>query len=151
MVTAQAIAGRIRESLPGLNLQINERDANVDWSIDIPRQDGVLWACHLNRQGDALHFSVGSFSLAWFPIDRQEIREAYCDAVIGFLSGRYRVIESIRWGHGVGGELQVPDGPAWKTVGNASSGMVPRSWLSTTRVLQNAQHMDAADSATACD
>ena len=138
MSTADVIAERIQEQFPSLRLIVNSNDPNVDWSIMIPRQDGLGFECNLNRQGDELHFSTSGFWLEWFPLKDADIAERYLDAVFGILSGRYRIVEYVRFRHSVGGELQAPDGDSWKTIGNSSTGILPRGWLSSTKVIQNA-------------
>jgi hypothetical protein len=138
MSTAEEIAERIQEQFPTLNLKVNSNDPNVDWSILIPPQDGLKFECNLNRQGDELHLSILGFWLEWFPLEDEDVAEAYFDAVVGILSGRYRIVEYVRFGRGVGGELQAPVGTSWKTIGNSSTGILPRGWLSRTRVIQNA-------------
>lgn len=137
MSTAEAIATRIQEQFPALQLQVNSSDPNVDWSIDIGRQAGLKFECNLNRQSDELHFSTSGFWLVWHPLDDTKVVEQYLDAVLGLLSGRYRIVEYVRLNRGVGGELQVPYGDSWRTIGNYSAGILPRSWLSSTRVIQN--------------
>ena len=138
MSTAEEIAERIQRQFPTLILKVNSNDPNVDWSIVIPRQDDLKFECNLNRQGDELHFSTLGFWLEWFPLEDADVAEKYLDAVVGILSGRYRIVEYVRFGRGVGGELQAPVGTSWKTIGNSSTGILPRGWLSSTRVIQNA-------------
>jgi len=138
MTSAHDIAERIKHEFSALSLEINLDDPNVDWSINIPKQSGLTFDLHLNRQGDELHLSVGGFWLEWFPLEQSQVVNYYTDAVIGLISGKYRILEYVRRGRSIGGKLQAPDGDSWKTIGNSSTGILPRSWFSTTRVLQNA-------------
>ena len=138
MTFARQIAEQIHAKFPTLQLDISTEDPNVDWVIDIPEQPGLKFRCQLNCQGDELHMSVGCFWLEWFPDNDEKIRNAFIDAILGVISGKYRILEYVRWGHEVGAELQAPEGNSWKTIGNSSKGILPRNWLSRTRALQNA-------------
>lgn len=109
---------RIRKQLPSLEMKKNLSDS-VELSIDIPVQPGSKYAVNLNLQNrDELHFSVENFWLEWFPCTDPSKVETYIDAVSGFLSGRYRILERYRGKKCTKAELQTPlEGGVWKTIG----------------------------------
>ena len=112
---------RIGNLLPSLELKKNLA-ASVELSIDIPVQPGLTYAVHLNLQnGDELHFGVGNFWLEWFPCTDPSRVEAYIDAVSGYLSGRYRILEHYRGKKCTKAELQKPlESGGWTTIGQTS-------------------------------
>ncbi len=69
----------------------------VEISITMPVQPGLT---HANRVADCLQnrdelgFKAGRFYCEWLPMLKIRIAlDKYLDAVIGFLSGRFRILE----------------------------------------------------------
>jgi len=120
----------MRAKFPHLQMDL------VDLSMDIFRQHGLPFDVRLNLQGDELHLNAGSFWLEWFPCTDPEIVGLYRDAVIGLLSGKYRILQHYIGSLAVKAELQRPQDDDWQTVGIWSnlSNLIP--WRRTTRVLQ---------------
>ena len=130
---------RIGKQLPSLKMNRNT-SAPVELSIDIPIQPGLKYAVNLNLQNrDELHFSVENFWLEWFPCTEPSKVDAYVDAVSGFLSGRYRIIEHYRGKKCTLAELQepLPKG-GWSTIGSSSHILFSLSWSKTQKEIKNA-------------
>ena len=109
----------------------------VEISVDIPVQAGLKHSINLNLQNrDELHFTVGEFWLEWFPCTKPETVDSYVEAVTGFISGRYRVLEHFRGTHCVRAQLQEPVDGRWKTIGNYRR-IRPFPWHMDERVLRN--------------
>lgn len=114
---AKAAFAELAAQFPTLNM-IPEPEAPVEVSIHLPAQPGLSQAVWLGFQNnDELHFSVGHFWLEWFPCTEPFKLREYIDAVSGYLSGRYRVVEHYSGARCVKAELQAPVGSQWQTVG----------------------------------
>jgi hypothetical protein len=96
---------------------VEEPNAPVEISLSLPIQPGLkhaIWLALQNR--DELHFSVGSFWMEWFPCTDASRVDKFLDAVLGFIEGRYRVVEHFRGGRCVKAKLQVPEYDRWRTI-----------------------------------
>ena len=94
---------------------VEEPNAPVELSIRLLVQPGLrheVWLALQNK--DELHFSVGHFWLEWFPCTQPSRASEYVAAVIGFLSGHYRVLEHYRGKRCEKAELQAPRNAGWK-------------------------------------
>jgi hypothetical protein len=83
----------------------------VEISITMPVQPGLshkIWLCLQNF--DELGFSVGHFYIEFFPCTKPDRVEKYMDAVSGFLSGNYRILEHYRGTKCYWAQLQKPQG-----------------------------------------
>ncbi|MBM4152178.1 MAG: hypothetical protein FJ220_01470 [Kiritimatiellaceae bacterium] len=117
LLIAEQTFARIASQFPTLQL-IRENDAPVELAYTIPVQPGVKQEIHLNLQNiDELHFSVGHFWLEWFPCTEPKMVENYVEAVCGYLSGTYRIVEHFRGQTCIRAELQQPTEDGWKTIG----------------------------------
>jgi hypothetical protein len=135
---AKGAIAKIREALPQMEV-IVDASAPVELSVDIPIQTGIKHRINLNLQNnDELHFSVGSFWLEWFPYSESTKVDAFVSAVVGFISGRLRVLEHHRGARCVKAELQEPAQDGWQTIGVWSTLHVPLPWKSVQRVVSNA-------------
>jgi hypothetical protein len=97
---------------------IEEKNPNVEINITLPVQSGLkqkIWLALQNR--DELHFLVGHFWLEWFPCTVPSRVQAYLEAVTGYLSGSYRVLEHYRNEKCFKAQLQAPVAGNWQTVG----------------------------------
>jgi len=110
----------------------------VEISITIPIQSGLVhevWLCLQNH--DELGFGVGRFYCEWFPCTKPQRVEKYLDAVTGFLSGNYRILEYCRGTKCYRAKLQKPDGDGWHTVANWATIWIPLSFKTTMREVRN--------------
>jgi hypothetical protein len=132
----------VRRSFPHLEMVVEQTDPHVDLNMEIPKQPGLRFKMNLNLQGDELHMSVGAFWLEWFPCDRPEVVSQFRDAVLGIVSGRYRIVEYYRGSRAVRADLQQPDGTGWRTIGSWGRLHLTFPWQRTRRVLQNQEGLD---------
>ena len=114
---ARVVFAEIAKRFPSLQMIENHNDP-VEISITMPVQPGLshkLWLCLQNH--DELGFSVGEhFYIEFFPCTKTERAEEYLDAVSGFLSGNYRVVEHSRGRTCYKAKLEKPEGDRWRTV-----------------------------------
>lgn len=117
---------------------VENHDDPVEISITMPVQPGLshkVWLCLQN--GDELGFSVGHFYIEFFPCTKPDRVEKYMDAVIGFLSGRYRILEHYRGTKCYWAQLQKPEGDRWRAVANWATLWIPFWLRKTTKELRN--------------
>jgi hypothetical protein len=86
---------------------------------------------------DERHFLVEHLVLRWFPCTDPARVAEFIDAVSGVLSGRYRVLEQLRFGRCLKAELQAPEGEGWKTLAGRSFIHLPVPGFRTFRELRN--------------
>jgi hypothetical protein len=126
----------IRDAFPHLSMVMDQDPANVDLSVDIPAQPGLMFQINLNLQGDELHLNAGAFWLEWFPCTRPDVVEAYSAAIHGLLNGTYRIREQHRGGRPFKAQLQRPDMGGWQTIGTWYGWGWPVARRTTERILQ---------------
>lgn len=134
---ARGVIGEIAARFPSLNMVENSGEP-VEISITIPVQPGLchkVWLCLQN--GDELGFSAGHFYCEWFPCTKSDRVEKYLDAVIGFLSGKYRILEHYRGTKCYRAQLQKPDGDRWRTIANWATISIPLSFKKAVKELRN--------------
>lgn len=134
---ARGVFAEIAKRFPSLNMIENEGEP-VEISITMPVQPGLshsVWLCLQNR--DELHFSAGHFWYEWFPCTESDRVEKYLNAVTGFLSGKYRIIEYYRGKRCYKAKLQKPDNNNWRTVATWSTIWIPLSFKKTMKQLRN--------------
>ena len=131
----------LRSQLPDLQVAINPNDPNVEISVEIPQQTGLAFDVHLNFQNrDELHLVAGEFWCSWFPSSDATVTERYREAVLGVISGQYRIVEYRRWGCRARAILQAPKPEGWQTVAKSARGvlsLIPFRWGERERILQN--------------
>src|SRR5437763_1620249 len=111
----------------------------VEISIRLPIQNGLKHAIWLALQNvDELHFRVEHFWLEWFPCTDLDKVNAYVDAVCGFLSGQYRVLEHYQHGQCIKAQLQAPRDGGWSTIGTWSKLHLPLPWGKRFNAVTNA-------------
>src|SRR6266568_1928091 len=89
---ATAVFERLRIAFPKLRMELRLEDPNVDITMEIPAQAGLVFKVNVNLQGDELHLRVGDHLwVEWFPCSDSGKVEEYEDTVKGILAGRYRV------------------------------------------------------------
>jgi len=140
--TALQLFEGLRAEFPGLRIEIDPNDPNVEISVEIPQQPGLDFRVHLDFQNtDELHLCAGDvFLCSWFPSSDPEVLNRYRDAVLGVVSGQYRIVEYWRWGRGVGADLQAPGPAGWRRVARSRLGLLaalPLRWGTAERVIQN--------------
>ena len=136
----------IRQSFPALTMHLHLEHPQVDLLMEVRKQAGLAFDVTLNLQGDELHLTAGgAFWLEWFPCTDPDVSARYHDAVIGVLSGRYRIVESAIGTRVVKARLQRPHRNGWRTTGTWSNLGSLLPWPRTTRILQNTALDRAAD------
>ncbi len=90
------LLNEIRNAFPHLEMKMEHDRPDVDLNLDIPQQDGLKFNVNVNLQGDELHLSAGHFWLEWFPCSNLHIVEEFREAVLGLLSGEFRILEYYR-------------------------------------------------------
>ena len=137
---ALALFEGLRAEFPLLRIDIKPVDAYLlEITVDIPQQPGLDFDVHLNLQNDdELYLCVSdSFRCSWFPSSEPAVTERYRDAVIGVLSGRYRILEYVRRGQVIGSDLEAPTGSGWTKVATSRQGLLPFTFGAKTQALQN--------------
>ena len=134
---ARGVFAEIAKRFPSLQM-VENRGEPIEISITMPVQPGLsheVWLCLQNR--DELGFSAGHFYCEWFPCTKPDRVDKYLDAVIGFLSGVYRILEHYRGTRCYRAKLQKPQGDNWCTVANWSTIWIPLSFKKTVKELRN--------------
>ena len=86
---------------------------------------------------DELGFSAGRLYCERFPCTKSAKVEKYLDAVTGFLSGRYRILEHYRGTKCYWAQLQKPEGETWRAVANRATVWIPVFFRKTIKELRN--------------
>ncbi len=134
---ARGVFAEIAKRFPSLQMIENYNDP-VEISITMPAQPGLshkVWLCLQNH--DELGFGVGHFYIEFFPCTEQDRVERYLDAVTGFLSGKYRILETYRGAKCYKAKLQKPDGDSWRTIANWATIWIPLWSKKTVKELRN--------------
>jgi hypothetical protein len=134
---ARGVFAEIAERFPALKLVENANE-HVEISITIPVQPGLSCDVGLGLQNqDELHLYIGHLWMEWFPCTNRDRVEEYLDAVTGFLSGRYRVLEHYRRTKCYKAQLQKPENGKWRTIATWTTIWMPCSWKKTFREIRN--------------
>lgn len=134
---ARSVFAEIGRRFPSLSMVENHNDP-VEISITMPVQSGLayeVWLCLQNR--DELGFSVGHFYIEFFPCTKPDRVERYIDAVNGFLSGEYRILEHYKGTKCYRAQLQKPEGDHWRTIANWATIWIPPFFNKTLKELRN--------------
>ncbi len=106
----------ITSNFPNLQTRIDDT-VPVELSLTIPIQSGLKYEVNLNLQNyDELHFSVSHFWFIWFPCTNPLYVDDFVRTVLGFLSGKCRIVEHYQGHRCIKSELQSPLGREWKTI-----------------------------------
>jgi hypothetical protein len=135
---ARKTLAEIAACFPNLRM-VEEQNPNVEIAIVVPVQPGLkqqVWLCLQN--GDELSLSVGHLHVEWFPCTSSARASAYFEAVTGFLSGRYRILEHYRNEKCFKAQLQAPGNGAWHTVATWQKVRLPSLRRSSVREIRNA-------------
>ena len=128
----------VREKFPHLRIVVDHSEPDVHASADLKAQPGLLFDVNISLQCfDELFLNAGELYISWFPIDNADVFDKSVVAVLGLLSGSFRIVESYIGSAGVSAVLQRPAGNDWVTVCQTSSidALIP--WPRRKRVLQN--------------
>lgn len=134
---ARGVFTEIGRRFPNLNMVENRNDP-VEISITMAVRPGLsqkVWLCLQNY--DELGFSVGHFYNEWFPCTKSDRVEKYLDAVTGFLSGKYRILEHYRGTKCYRAQLQKPEGDHWRSIATWATIWIPLSYKKTVKELRN--------------
>ena len=134
---ARGVFAEIAKSFPSLKMVENHGEP-VEISITMPVQPGLaheVWLCLQNQ--DELGFSAGHFYIEVFPCTKSVRVEKYLDAVTGFLSGRYRILEHYRGTRCYKAKLQRPEGDRWRTIATWATIWIPLSFRKTVKEVRN--------------
>ena len=135
-IAEQAFA-EIAARFPHLHM-VRDEEAEVELMIRLPVQPGLRQQVGLYlANNDELNMVVGHFWLEWFPCTNPTKVEAYIEAVSGYLSGRYRILEHYRGKKCVKAELQAPSATGWETISISSSIRLPIPWKKTFKEVRN--------------
>jgi hypothetical protein len=135
---ARGAIAAVAARFPHLSM-VEDVGVPVELSITLPVQPGLrqkVWLCLQNM--DELHFSVGHFLLEWFPCSKPSRVSDYVDAVSGYLSGTYRILEFYRGKRCVKAQLQAPDSGSWRAVGTWRTLWSAIPWKDSIVELRNA-------------
>ncbi len=118
---------------------VRDEEAEVELIIRLPVQPGLRQQVSLYlANNDELNMVVDHFWLEWFPCTDPTKVEAYIEAVSGYLSGRYRILEHYRGKKCVKAELQAPSATGWETISTSSTIRIPIPWKKTFKEVRNA-------------
>jgi hypothetical protein len=134
---ARGVFAEIAKRFPSLKMVENHYEP-IEISLTMPVQPGLcheVWLCLQNH--DELGFSAGHFYCEWFPCTKPDRVENYVDAVSGFLSGKYRIIELCRGTRCYRAQLQRPEGERWRTIVSWATIWIPLSFRKTVKELRN--------------
>jgi|SRR5579859_3155344 len=134
---ARSVFTEIGKRFPSLKM-VENRDAPIEISITMPVQPGLsfeVWLCLQNH--DELGFSVGHFYIEFFPCTKPDRVEKYVDAVSGFISGEYRILEHYRGTKCYRAQLQKLEGAHWRTIANWATIWISPSFKKTLKELRN--------------
>lgn len=134
---ARGAFAEIAKRFPSLKM-VENHDDPVEISITMPVQPGLfheVWLCLQNH--DELGFSAGHFYYEWFPCTMQNRAEKYLDAVTGFLSGEYRILEYYRGKTCHKAKLQKPEGDRWRTLATWATIWISLSFKTAVKELRN--------------
>ncbi len=114
---AKKVFQEIQSEFPNISMQIDKEHEHVELNIDIPKQNGVNYPINLNLQNeDELHFSVRNFWFENFPCtDPVKVAE-YKEIVIGYIQGKYRIVEYFKGKKAYKAYLQEPQNDKWSTI-----------------------------------
>jgi len=128
----------IAARFPHLHM-VRDEEAEVELIIRLPVQPGLRQQVSLYlANNDELNMVVDHFWLEWFPCTDPTKVKAYIEAVSGYLSGRYRILEHYRGKKCVKAELQAPSATGWETISTSSTIRLPIPWKKTFKEVRNA-------------
>jgi hypothetical protein len=130
----------IKREFPALQIDLIGDHPSVHAIAEMHVQAGLDFEVIVNLQnGDELHLNAGEhFRVEWFPCGEEQVFKRFMEAVIGTISGEFRIVETFVFGSPAKAELQRPDGHGgWKRVATWANlrSLVP--WFRSRQILQN--------------
>jgi hypothetical protein len=134
----QAVA-LIRQRFPDLHMEITHDHPHVEALATISAQPPRLqFEVSINLQNrDELHLNAAHLWTSWFPCGEESVFGRFVEAVLGLLSGEYRILESFVARQHASSKLQKPAGSSWQTVASGASLAVLIPWKRRSQVVQN--------------
>ena len=128
---------KIRAAALAMTLDLSPK--HVEVAIRIPSQPGLFFNVDLNLQNcDELHLSALSLRAEWLACTNQKTAHRYYEAVVGLLSGEFRILEHWRGRRIVLAQLQRPYQGKWKTIASTSNPTILFPWPpKTLKIIQN--------------
>ena len=146
-IETEAIAGfsRVVEALkrafPDLRVRasVDPDEPHIQAVASIPAQKGIEQGIGFSLVGDELHLEIGTtnFYVPWFPSTDPVVVENFVDAVVGFIEGRHRVVDSYIGGQVVKSELQAGDADKWRTLATNSTLLAYIPWPRRRIIVRN--------------
>jgi hypothetical protein len=134
----EEVLATLRRRFPSLAVDRCADAPGVDALVRLPVQTGLEVEIDLSLQNnDELHLTAGHFWVEWFPCHDQRIFDDFMDAVVGLISGRYRIVEQFVRGRPTQAKLQRPEGDGWRTVASWANLLVLLPWPRIERVVRN--------------
>ncbi len=94
---------------PTLQYQLDANPHHVDLELNFPAQPDLLFDVTLTLQNrDELHLHASLLWVSWFPSSDPAVVGAFVEAVVGLISGEFRIVEHRRGRRTVRAELQHP-------------------------------------------
>lgn len=123
---------------PDLEWQ-EDSELPVELSFTLYEQAGLRHKVWLALQnGDELTLGISHFQCEWFPCTDERRAAEYIDAVVGWVSGLYRIREHYRGSRCVKAQLQRPARDEWQTLATWSRPWLPLPFKKTYRTVRNA-------------
>jgi hypothetical protein len=121
----------IRTQFADLTMKLDLEPQGINGAdLVIPVQNKLPFEVFVCLDCDELTLSAGKhFWVQWFPCDDEVVVAMFREAVIGLLSGNYRIVEFYRGNCWLRAELQRPEEQAWKPIKTSINGMFPFSFL----------------------
>lgn len=104
------VAEAIRGRFPQLTMVVGDACEHVEAQASLAVQPGLEFEVSINLQNqDELHLNAGKVLwVSWFPCGDQAVFEGFVTAVVGVLSGEYRIVESFVLSQSLGARLEQP-------------------------------------------
>jgi len=140
MARFREVVSILRSRFPQLKLVVEENDPNVTGNCDILKQPELDFDLNINLQNlDELHLCVSKFWVEWFPCGRQEVFDSFVSAVVGILSGEYRIVNYFVGRLHTSSDLQRFQDGRWEKVTGCANPAALIPWPREALVVQNTQ------------
>ena len=139
---ARQVFQEVAATFPALRSSIQvDPHAEVALTLDFDEQSGLLFPVRATLQNlDELHLHAGAvFWYEWFPCYYPDRAAAFREAIVGVLSGEYRIVEFYRKDRPIKADLQRIENGVWKRMAYTTNLRLPSFRRSRTRILQNAR------------
>jgi len=136
---AEAAFRRVALEFSQLKSELNEgHQRHFDLTLSFCRQPGLAFDVTASLQEGELCLNVGeSHFMGWFPDGDPLIAEEFVETLRGVLAGEVRLVEHLRSGHPVKGELQREVSGSWNRLTAWSQLRWPSLAREEIRILRN--------------